>query len=43
MAADRHVGFSKFDIFNFHLTVVFVRLCLLIPILALIGQYGAEL
>ena len=33
-----------FEIWYFHhLTVVWVRLCLLIPILVLIGQYGAEL
>ena len=42
MAAVRHVGFSKFDIFH-HLTFVYVRLCLLIPNFVLIGQYGAEL
>jgi len=33
-----------FEIEHFHhLTVMCVRLCLLIPILVLIGQYGAEL
>jgi len=42
IAAVRHVGHSKLDIFH-HVNFVCVRLCLRTPNIVHIGQDGAEL